>query len=40
MANLQKRLDAKDVTSGDMFGTRAYLRTTTSLAFGATKAGI
>jgi hypothetical protein len=26
LAQLQKRIEAKEVTSGDMFGTRAYLK--------------
>ena len=26
LAKLQKRVDAKEVTSGDMFGTREYLK--------------
>jgi hypothetical protein len=40
MANLQKRLDAKEVTSGDMFGTREHLKNNYLYRWGGAVTGI
>ncbi len=40
LGNLEKKIDAKEVTSGDLFGTRAFLKNNYLYRFGGAKLGI